>query len=109
MLADFDMRHRGDEAGEGDLYRNAAAMTRRQLGAPSGLVRRQIQRRQQARCFVSMARRNSTGSLPAFFASSSMKLSMAKTLLLGPTPRQNPVGTAGGSSRTISTRRLGIA
>ena len=30
-----------------------------------------------------------------------MKLSMAKTLLLGPTPRQNPVGTAGGSSRHV--------
>jgi len=47
--------------------------------------------------FASIARRNATGSLPAFFASSSMKLSMAKTLLFGPTPRQKPVGIAGGS------------
>jgi len=28
-----------------------------------------------------------------------MKLSIANTLLFGPTPRQNPVGTAGGSQR----------
>jgi hypothetical protein len=32
-----------------------------------------------------------------------MKHSIAKTLLLGPTPRQNPVTSAGGSARTYST------
>jgi hypothetical protein len=37
--------------------------------------------------------------MPALCANSSMKHSMAKTLLFGPTPRQNPVG-AGGSART---------
>ena len=55
----------------------------------------------------SIARRKSTGSLPAFFASSSMKLSMAKTLLFGPTPRQKPVGTAGGSPRTYFDAQIG--
>src|ERR1700719_1398966 len=57
----------------------------------------------------SMPRRKSTGSLPAFFASSSMKDSMAKTLLLGPTPRQKPVGTAGGSARANSTWKFGMS
>ena len=38
-----------------------------------------------------------------------MKLSMANTLLLGPTPRQKPVGTAGGSWRTNSTQHIGNA
>ncbi len=38
-----------------------------------------------------------------------MKLSTANTLLFGPTPRQNPVGTAGGSSRMYSTRRFGMS
>src|SRR6202042_696419 len=50
-----------------------------------------------------------TGSLPAFFASSSTKDSMAKTLLLGPTPRQNPVGTPGGAARTNSTWKFGMS
>ena len=36
-----------------------------------------------------------------------MKHSIANTLLLGPTPRQNPVGTAGGSARTYSTWKFG--
>ena len=54
-------------------------------------------------CLSSMPRRNSTGSLPAFLASSSMKLSIANQLLLGPTPRQKPVGTPG--ARPARTRR----
>ena len=57
----------------------------------------------------SMSRRKATGSLATLRASSSMKHSMAKTLLFGPTPRQKPVGTAGGSARTYSTRRLGMS
>src|ERR1700719_3994904 len=57
----------------------------------------------------SILRRKSTGSLPALRASSSMKDSMANTLLLGPTPRQNPVGTAGGSARTYSTWKFGMS
>ena len=36
-----------------------------------------------------------------------MKLSTTKTLWVGPTPRQNAVGTPGGSCRTYSTRMLG--
>src|SRR3984885_7322621 len=59
--------------------------------------------------FPSIDRRKSTGSLPALRASSSIKHSIANTLLLGPTPRQNPVGTAGGSARTNSTCRLGMS
>src|SRR6185312_1969540 len=59
--------------------------------------------------FASSSRRNSTGSLPTFFASSSMKLSIANTLLFGPTPRQKPVGTAGGSSRWNSTLMFGMS
>src|SRR5271154_2324228 len=59
--------------------------------------------------FSNMPRRNSMGSLPALRASSSMKDSMENTLLLGPTPRQNPVGTAGGSARTYSTCKLGMS
>ena len=59
--------------------------------------------------FPSMARRNAIGSFPAFLASSSMKHSIAKTLLFGPTPRQKPVGTAGGSARTYSTCRCAMS
>src|SRR5499427_7656189 len=57
----------------------------------------------------SMPRRKATGSMFALRASSSMKLSIAKTLLFGPTPRQNPVITAGGSARTYSTRLFGMS
>ena len=39
----------------------------------------------------------------------SPKLSIAKTLLFGPTPRQKPVVTAGGSARTYSTRLFAMS
>jgi hypothetical protein len=45
------------------------------------------------------ARLKAIGSILALRANSSMKHSMANTLLFGPTPRQKPVGTAGGSAR----------
>jgi hypothetical protein len=55
------------------------------------------------------ARRNAIESLFALRASSSMKLSMANTLLFGPTPRQKPVLTPGGSSRLNSMRKFGMS
>ena len=61
-----------------------------------------------AACHPAWARRKATGSLPAFGASSSMKLSMAKTLLLGPTPRQKPVWHAPvARARTIFDAQVG--
>src|SRR6266550_3730324 len=57
----------------------------------------------------SSARRYSNASRLAAAASSSMKLSTTKMLRVGPTPRQNAVGTPGGSWRTYSTRMLGSA
>jgi hypothetical protein len=57
----------------------------------------------------SIERRKSIGSLFAFRAISSMKHSIANTLLLAPTPRQKPVGTAGGSARTYSTWIFGMS
>ena len=43
------------------------------------------------------------------FAIESFMDELAKTLLLGPTPRQNPVGTPGGSARTNSTWKFGMS
>jgi hypothetical protein len=57
----------------------------------------------------SMPRRKATGSMFALRASSSMKLSIAKTLLFGPTPRQKPVVTTGVSARIYSTRLFGMS
>src|SRR3954471_20909748 len=55
------------------------------------------------------ALRYRNGSCLAVYASSSMKLSTTNTLWVSPTPRQNAVVTAGGSTRTYSTCRLGQA
>src|SRR2546430_3685098 len=54
----------------------------------------------------SSARRYSNGSRLAAAASSSMKLSTTKMLRVGPTPRQNAVGTPGGSCRDRKSTRL---
>ena len=80
----------------------------RQRRAPSRLLAHEIERRLQvvASCRGGL-RRKAIESLPALRASSSMKLSMANTLLFGPTPRQKPVMMPGGSSRLNSTRIVG--
>ena len=109
LLVDLGLDHGGDEAAERRLHAHAAADPRRQRLAPAGFLRDQIERRVQSRLPCPACAPEGDGSLPALRAGSSMKHSMAKTLLLGPTPRQNPVGTAGGSARTYSTWRFGMS
>src|ERR1700730_17103661 len=106
LFVDFGFDHGRDKTAERRLHADAASDARGERLAPTGFFRDQIERGQQARIFSEHAAAELD---PALRASSSMKDSMAKPLLLGPTPRQNPVGTAGGSARTYSTWKLGMS
>ena len=95
-VVDFHLGHGGDEAAERGLRGDAAARRGAAAASPSPpFSATRFERGEQRGAFcLALSRRKSTGSLPALRASSSMKLSIANTLLLGPTPRQKPVGTA---------------
>jgi hypothetical protein len=109
LFVDFGFHHGCDEAGKRRLDTDTTPDTRRQRFTPIGFFRRQIERREKA-WLVSKHRPAEVNRIPAGLSRQLIqKHSTANTLLLGPTPRQNPVGTAGGSARTYSTWKLGMS
>ena len=95
-----DLRH---VAAESVWMDDAAAAPWRQRLSPAGLFGGERQDRLGARRLVEQSEPVGDRSCFAAAASSSMKLSVTKTLCEGPTLRQNAVGMPGGSTRTYST------
>ncbi len=110
VAIDLDVGDGGDEARERNLYRDAAAAARRQGIAPAGLLRRKLQRRLEARHLVAeLGEAEFDGILAGLFGQLVDEAFDGEDVVVRPTPRQKPVGTAGGSHWTNSTRILGMS
>lgn len=107
LFRHFDLGNLRQIAAEDELQRDATADPVGQRLSPPGFFRGLREDGFGARRLVEKRQPIGDKSCLAAAASSSMKLSVTKTLCDGPTLRQKAVGTPGGSTRTYSTCILG--
>ena len=106
---DFDLGDLRQVAAEGVLKRDPAAVL-----SGNGCPRRPSSRRDRAPGlargeFSRCARRKATASVRGGCELGRQSSRHEKAVRDGPTPRRTPVGTPGGSTRTYSTRTLGMS